>query len=330
VADDLPPTDSPPPSMVRGPLLRSGPARSWFLGGITVAFGVAVLYVLGAVRLYNPPFVLQHLPQGLGPVATSLLFTNASFAIGFFLALPLAVTRAFGPQWWARGSRGSVRRSPRRALAEPFVRAAYAFATGYVAVIRGTPALVQVFLVYLVFVIQYPTLVLLGEPTAFWAGLVALTINTTGYQAEALRGGFQSVDASQVEGARAIGLRPGQIFVRITLPQSLRLVTLPLANEWISNFKTSTILSYITIVELYGWARSSIAYYLGRPLEAFVILTIFYLAINVTVSRTVTYLERRRRIPGLGSLLPELPTRRASALGTGPATAPPASSVDGV
>jgi ABC-type amino acid transport system permease subunit len=171
-----------------------------------------------------------------------------------------------------------------------------------VAAVRGTPALVQVFVVYYVFIFSYPRLEILGQPTAYWAGLVALTINTTGYQAEALRGGFQAVESGQLEAARALGMGPFHVFRRITLPQALRLVTLPLSNEWISNFKTSTVLSYITIVELYAWARTSIAYELGRPVEAFVILAIFYLVINVTLSRAVAYVERRRRIPGLGSL----------------------------
>ena len=186
----------------------------------------------------------------------------------------------------------------------------YGFASGYVTAIRGTPFLVQVFVVYYAFIFAYPRYVLLGVALPFWAGLIALAINTTAYQAEALRGGFQSVERSQIEAARALGLGKVQIFLRITLPQSLRLVTLPLSNEWISTFKTSTILSYITVVELYFWARSDIAYQLARPIEAFVIVAIFYLVINVTVSRTVSYVEKRYRIPGLGSMVPELPGRR--------------------
>ena len=284
----------------------AGPARAWILGALTLVGGVAAFFLLGAAGLYNIPFVLRELPYGLVPAELSLELTTASFLIGFLLAQPLAVVRAFGPVRFAPSARGAGPKGAKRLVSNGLVRTAYGFATGYVATVRGTPALVQILLVYYLFLFAYPRLTLLGEPTAFWAGLVALTINTTGYQAEALRGGYQSIDRTQVDAARALGMSPFQVFGRITLPQGLRLVTLPLANEWISNFKTSTILSYITIVELFGWARSQIAYELGKPIEAFVLLTIFYLAINVTVSRTVTYVEKRRRIPGLGSMIPEL------------------------
>ncbi|MCI4352180.1 MAG: amino acid ABC transporter permease [Thermoplasmata archaeon] len=288
-----------------------GPGRPWILGAATLAGGAAAFFLMGAIGLFNIPFILRELPQGLGPAETSLGLTMLAFAFGFFLAQPLAIVRAFGPARWSRTVTATSPLGLKGRAANVLVRAAYGVATGYVAIIRGTPALVQILLVYYVFLFTEPTLVLFGESSAFWAGLVALTINTTGYQAEALRGGFQSVDRTQVDAGRSLGMSTVQIFGRVTLPQGLRLVTLPLANEWISTFKTSTLLSYITILELFGWARSSVAYYLGRPLEAFVILTIFYLAINITVSRSITYIEKRRRIPGLGSLAPELPLRPA-------------------
>ncbi|MCI4355333.1 MAG: amino acid ABC transporter permease, partial [Thermoplasmata archaeon] len=254
------------------------------------------------------PFILATLPSGIGPAVASLELTTYSFLIGFVLALPLGVLRAFPP-------RAPVRRpdSPpepsrsrlRRIVTWPL----YAFATAYVAVIRGTPFLVQVFLVYYAVIFAYPRFVLFDLGAPFWAGLIALTINTTGYQAEALRGGFQSVDASQIEAARAIGMRPGKIFWHVTFPQAIRLVTLPLTNEWISNFKTSAIVSYIAFAELFNWGRTYVAYQLGRPIEAFVMIAIFYLVINVSLSRIVSYVEARRRIPGLGTPMRDVSAR---------------------
>lgn len=117
------------------------------------------------------------------------------------------------------------------------------------------------------------------------------------------------MDPGQLEAGRSLGLKRLQIFRLITLPQSLRIVTLPLTNEWISTFKTSTLLSYVTVVELYYWARNDVAIHLARPVEAFVMITIFYLVINVTLSRAVTSIERRWRIPGLGSMLPDIGVR---------------------
>lgn len=138
-----------------------------------------------------------------------------------------------------------------------------------------------------------------------------MTLNTAGYQAEVFRAGFQSVGQGQIEAAKAIGLKGRQIFSRITLPQSLRLIILPLTNEWISLFKASTILSYATIVELFFWARK-IAYS-GPGIEAFIMLSIFFLAINVPLGRAISYIEHRRRIPGLGTQIREdrRPRRRS-------------------
>ncbi len=266
-----------------------------------------MFFLLGALGVYNIPFILRNLPDGLGPATTSLELTVFSFAMGFFLAIPLALIRAYGPGRFSRKTRAVSRpASALRTVGNGLLRVFHGFANVYVAVIRGTPALVQVFLVYYAIIFTYPRLEILGESASFWAGLLALTINTTGYQAEALRGGFQSVEPGQVDAAKAVGLTSLQVFLRITLPQGLRLVTLPLANEWISNFKTSTVLSYIAVTELYAYARTHLAYQLGHPIEAFVTLAIFYLAINVTVSRVVAHIEQTRRIPGLGTPGPEL------------------------
>ncbi len=299
-----------PPSPATGPAWagRIPPSRrrALLLGLGTIGAAVGVFFLLGALDIYNVPFVIRNLPAGLGPATTSLGLTVFSFAMGFFLALPLAFIRAYGPGRFSQ--KPQVVRRPAGALrmvANGLLRVFLAFANLYVAAIRGTPALVQVFLVYYAVIFSYPRLEILGQPAPFWAGLLALTINTTGYQAEALRGGFQSVEPGQVDAAKSVGLNGLQIFLRITLPQGLRLVTLPLANEWISNFKTTTVLSYVTVFELFAWARTYLAYQLAHPVEAFVTLAIFYLAINVTVSRVVTYIEQRIRIPGLGTPGPE-------------------------
>lgn len=341
---------------------------AWALGIATLEGAAIVFLSLGEFGVYNLRFVVTNLPSGVGPLELSIELTSLSFGIGFVLAVPLGLIRAFGPRMLARAKRGSsetltfrharaefgtdaawreardsglgravhrlvgfaapavggyrVRLQQRpaaratllgvygallaigavvpRMVGAALLRPYYAFATAYVAVVRGTPFLVQVFVVFYAVIFAYPRFFFLGETVPFWAGLLALTINTTGYQAEALRGGFQSVDATQIDAARALGLRRWTVFRRITLPQTLRLVALPLTNEWISNFKTSAIVSYITLQEVYYWARTDIAAHLARPLEAFVMVAVFYLIVNVTLSRVVTYLERRHRIPGLG------------------------------
>lgn len=261
--------------------------------GLSLAVAVGLFLLMGFAGFFNLSFVLANLPSGVGPTELSLEFTTLTFLAGMAGAIGLGLVRAYPP---------SRKDGWKRLWKWPL----YAFASAYVAAVRGTPFLVQLFIVYFAIIFSYPRLVFLGWDVNYLAGFIALLINTTGYQAEAFRGGFQSVDAGQTEAAKAVGLGRLQIFFRITLPQGLRLVTLPLANEWISNFKTATILSYIGVYEVFFWARNQIAHNLGHPVEALVLLTIFYLIINVTVSRVVTALEKSRRIPGLGTPIPEV------------------------
>jgi ABC-type amino acid transport system permease subunit len=260
---------------------------------VSLALAAGIFFAMGAAHFYDVAFIIKTLPQGLGPAETAIEITTFTFVLGMAGAIGLGLVRAYPPKK-AHG-RSRVWRWP-----------LYGFASGYVAAIRGTPFLVQMFIVYYAIIFSFPTLTLFGWNVEVVAGFLALLINTTGYQTEAFRGGFQSVDVGQTEAGKAVGLSRVQVFARITLPQGLRLVTLPLANEWISNFKTVTILSEIGVIEVFYWARTDIAGLLGRNLEALVMLVIIYLMVNVTVSRVITYVEKVRRIPGLGTPTPEV------------------------
>jgi ABC-type amino acid transport system permease subunit len=287
----------------------------------SVGAAIGVFFLFGFLHFYDVPFILTNLPSGFGPVETSLEFTTLTFLAGLVGAMGLGLVRAYPPRRAPRppAAAGTARPTAKRPGRFSWLwrYPAYGFASGYVAAIRGTPFLVQLQIVYYIVIFTSPRLTFAGWDAGYWAGFIALLMNTTGYQAEALRGGFQSVEPGQVEAAKATGLNRLQIFGTITLPQSLRLVTLPLANEWISNFKTATILSYIGIFEVFDWSSTSISLLLGHGLEAFVMLTIFYLLINVTISRVVTYIEKVRRIPGLGTSIPEVGiTRRLTGMGS--------------
>ncbi|HTT46292.1 MAG TPA: amino acid ABC transporter permease [Thermoplasmata archaeon] len=261
---------------------------------IGVGIALALVVVMGLAGLYDLNYVIRELPQGVGPAETSLEFATFTYLFGMVGALGLGLIRAYPPKKSLR-------------LGQKLWRwPLYGFASGYVAAIRGTPFLVQMLITLNVFLLEAPQFAYLGWSVFYWAGFFALLINTTGYQAEAFRAGFQSVDAGQIEGAKAVGLGRFRIFFLITLPQGFRLVTLPLANEWISNFKTATVLSIIGVVELFYWTGRNVAVFDGKPIEAFVLLVFFYLIINVTLSRVVTYVEKVRRIPGLGTPTSEI------------------------
>src|SRR5207302_1168913 len=137
----------------------------------------------------------------------------------FILAIPLGLVRAFGP--------GAIRQGGMRAAV---ISPLYSIVTGYAEAIRGTPAFIQLLIVEF-----WVTTTFRGVAgISFWAGVLALTLNTTGYQTEVFRAGFQSVGQGQIEAAKSIGLRPTQTFASIMFPQGIRLITLPLANEWIA------------------------------------------------------------------------------------------------
>src|SRR3989441_4775768 len=166
---------------------------------------------------------------------------------------------------------------------------------GFVEVIRGTPLYVQILFAssfFIVFLPQYATEGLL-------IGIIALAINTGGYQAEIFRAGLQTVHSGQIEAARAMGFSRLRAMRYVVLPQALRLIIPPLTNEYIALFKASTFLFVLGV-------QSEISYiaqhqsFAGDVFEIFAMVTAIFLAITVTLSFVVQALERRLRIPGLG------------------------------
>ena len=156
----------------------------------------------------------------------------------------------------------------------------------YVYFVRGTPALVQVFLVYF-------ALPVIGiELAPFWGGVAALTFNAGGYIAELVRAGVASVDPGQTEAALAIGMTTRQRLLHILLPQSLRRLTPPLTNEMITLIKGSSLLSVISITELTRSAQVIIAERF-TPFELYAALAVFYLVIVSLLSLVSDQLEAR-------------------------------------
>jgi polar amino acid transport system permease protein len=133
------------------------------------------------------------------------------------------------------------------------LRVPKAIIRAYVYFVRGTPALVQIFLVYF-------ALPRIGfEFSAFLSGVVALAFNSAGFIAEIVRASLQSIDAGQTEAALSIGMTNRQSIQFILLPQSLRRMTPPLTNEVITLVKSSSLLSVISITELTRSAQLIIA-----------------------------------------------------------------------
>src|SRR5580692_8086272 len=161
-----------------------------------------------------------------------------------------------------------------------------AIVRGYVYFVRGTPALVQIFLIYF-------ALPRIGfELSSFWSGVVALAFNSGGFISEIVRAGLQSIDAGQSEAALSIGMTSRQTILYILLPQSLRRITPPLTNEVITLIKSSSLLSVISVTELTRSAQVIIAAKFV-PFELYAELAVFYLVIISVLAKVSEYVERR-------------------------------------
>jgi ABC-type amino acid transport system permease subunit len=152
--------------------------------------------------------------------------------------------------------------------------------------VRGTPALVQVFLVYF----ALPVIGIDIQP--FWGGVVALAFNAGGFISEIVRAGLQSIDAGQSEAAIAIGMTNRQRLLYVLLPQSLRRITPPLTNELIALVKGSSLLSAISIFELTRSTQVIIAQRF-TPFELYALLAVFYLIIISPLARLSEYVEEK-------------------------------------
>lgn len=165
----------------------------------------------------------------------------------------------------------------------------YWLSTVYVEVIRGTPLLVQIFIVYF----GLPSLGL--RLTPYLSAVSALGINSGAYVSEIVRGGIQSISKGQMEAARSLGMSYTQAMRYVILPQALVRILPPLGNEFIALIKDSSLVSTIAIAELTRVGQQIIT----RTFQSFEIWTgvaIFYFIMTYIMSRIVRFLESRLAI----------------------------------
>ena len=163
----------------------------------------------------------------------------------------------------------------------------------YIFVIRGTPLLVQIYLIYfglgsVKFIRESFLWYALKEP--FWCGVIALTINTVAYGAEIFRGGIQSIEKSQVESGLSLGFGKFLLLRKIILPIAIRKVLPSYGNELILMVKATSLVSLTTDMEMTGIARRIMAKTFA-PVEAFIAAGILYLFLNFLMVQFVKYLE---------------------------------------
>ncbi|HKA57602.1 MAG TPA: ABC transporter permease subunit [Gemmatimonadales bacterium] len=208
-----------------------------------------------------PSRALAYLPSLARAAGVTLLLSFLSMALAVLVGLALASGRLYGPL-------------PLRI-----------FTTGYIELVRGTPLLLQLFVIYygLAGVVRLP---------AFLAALVALGLNYAAYEAEIYRGALEAVPRPQLEAGRTLGLSEAQILRLVRAPQALRYAMAPMTNDFVALLKDSSLVSVITVVELTK-QTAIYATNVGSWVVPGLLCAIVYLAMSLPLSRLARRLERR-------------------------------------
>ena len=173
-------------------------------------------------------------------------------------------------------------------------------AISYIELIRGSPLLVQIFIWYFVLGTMFNTLLAkqgMGQLSPLWYGVAALAVFAGAYVAEIVRAGIQSIHRGQMEAARSLGMTYPQSMRYIILPQAFRRILPPLAGQFISLIKDSSLLGIIAVRELTKATREVVTTSL-QPFELWFICALLYLVLTFALSMFVQYLERRTAVGG--------------------------------
>jgi len=205
--------------------------------------------------------VIAYLPSLARAAGVTLAASVLSMALAVIVGLALASTRVYGPTWLR------------------------VVATIYVEVVRGTPLLLQLFVIYygLSGVVRLP---------AFLAAVLALGLNYAAYEAEIYRGALQAVARAQLEAARTLGFSEMQILRLIRGPQALRYALAPMTNDFVALLKDSALVSVITVVELTK-QTAIFATNVGSWVIPGILCAIVYLAMSLPLAQLARRLERR-------------------------------------
>jgi len=218
--------------------------------------------------------IIESLPDLLLGAAVTFKLVGLAMILGLVLAVPLALAR-ISKRIWLRGP-------------------AYA----YIFFFRGTPLLVQIFIVYYGLSqfsevresFLWPVL-----SQAYWCSVIAFTLNTAAYTGEILRGAVQAVPHGQIEAGLSVGMSRLLLLRRIIGPQAARLALPAYSNEFIILMKASSLASTVTLLEITGMTRNIIAE-TYKPLELFFLAACLYLFLTFVVTRAFKLVERRLRL----------------------------------
>ncbi len=215
-----------------------------------------------------PVFMQIALPKILIGLQVTLKVSLICLLIGMAVGFPVALARVYGPKWlrW--------------------------FVTAYVEIFRGTPVLVQLFLIYY----GLPQFGITLSP--FTSAYLAIGLNSGAYQSEYFRGAIQAISSGQMMAARSIGMTRLQAIRHVIIPQAFRFAIPSWSNEAVSMIKISSIVYLIAVPDMMYVAKLLMSKYYN-VMQTYLLVGLVYLVVIGALTLLLNEVERRTTIPGL-------------------------------
>ncbi|HRX35261.1 MAG TPA: ABC transporter permease subunit [Aestuariivirga sp.] len=243
---------------------------------VLAAMALGILYWL--VFASDWSWLPKNLPLLAKGLWLTILLLVLSVIIGFLLAVPIGLVQVTGPWWLAASARW------------------------FCTVIRGTPLLVQIWLIYYGVGSLFPQIGLvypgfkenfiwLIRLDAFWYALLAFSLSFAGYEGEIMRGAFLGVPRGELEAARAFGMSPWKVLSRVWLPRAVRLVLPTLAGEVVLQLKSTPLAFAVTVMDLMG-VTYKIRQDTFRTFEPLMLLAVIYMCLTFLIVWGFSFVEK--------------------------------------
>lgn len=241
--------------------------------GFLALFAIGILYWLAFASDWS--WLPKYFPLLLKGLWLTLQLLVLSVFFGMLLAIPIGLVQVTGP-WW---------------LAVP--------ARWFCTIIRGTPLLVQIWLIYYGLGSLFPLIPELRNSflwpilrEGFFYAVLAFTVSFAGYEGEIMRGAFLGVPRGELEAARAFGMSPWKVLTRVWFPRAVRLVLPTLAGETVLQLKSTPLAFTVAVMDLMG-VTTKIRQDTFRVFEPLMLLAVIYMCLTFVIVWAFSFLERR-------------------------------------
>lgn len=245
---------------------------------VLAAMLAGLLYWFFAVSRWD--WLAKYYPLLIKGLWLTVVLWVLSCIFGMILAIPIGLVQVTGPRWLA------------------------AIARGFCTVIRGTPLLLQLWLIYYGLGSLFPQIAAvypefrqdfmwLIRLDAFWYALLAFTLSFAGYEGEIMRGAFLGVPRGELEAARSFGMSPWKVLTRVWFPRAVRLVLPTLAGEVVLQLKATPLAMTVTVMDLAGVVRNRITQDTYIVYEPLMLLAVVYMCLTFLAVWAFSYIEKR-------------------------------------